>query len=372
MNMLNRSPVWVNDCTSPVCGGKVTPGVIRDRYNIGVDEVSDTNSMAVAEFQSQYFSNSTLNNFNSNCGVDSTPIQVIGGNNPSRVGVEAVLDIEYIKAAAPEVPLTVWYSSRYSLLKWATNITETENAPLVWSVSYGNDEAQQTGIAYMLQCSIAFQKAGLKGISILFASGDQGACGREGCGMLIKKYHPDFPAANPYITAVGGTDFVHRGVIGEETAWKGSGGGFSNTFEIPEWQAEVVKGYKLSAKMPRQRVYNNTGRGYPDISALGGVKNTYCVSVSSTQFTGVAGTSASCPVVAGIFAKLNGIRLASGKSPLGWLNPLIYQNGDAFNDVTTGYNGFQATMGWDPVTGTMNYDMMWYSLNLNVVVLLCV
>jgi tripeptidyl-peptidase-1 len=74
-------------------------------------------------------------------------------------------------------------------------------------------------------------------------------------------------------------------------------------------------------------------------------------------FIGVAGTSASCPVVAGIFATLNDARLAKGGKPLGFLNPFIYQNGDAFNDVTLGQNpgdgqeGFPAVKGWDAATG---------------------
>ena len=80
----------------------------------------------------------------------------------------------------------------------------------------------------MLSCNTAFMKAGSMGLSILFASGDQGVCGREGCGFLKHKFHPDFPAASPYITAVGGTDFETKGVIGAETAWTAGGGGFSD------------------------------------------------------------------------------------------------------------------------------------------------
>jgi tripeptidyl-peptidase-1 len=360
-NALFGAPqTWANDCDTSSCSGKVTPGVIRERYNIGDDASSSKNSMAVAEFQYQYYDQKILDNFNNKCHVDSTPANVIGGNNPSQAGVEALLDIEFIKAAAPEVDLTIWYSSDYSLLQWATDITEMDNAPYVWSVSYGNDEAQQTGADYMNQCSVQFQKAGAKGLSILFASGDQGTCGREGCGFFKKKYHPDFPAANPYITAVGGTDFATKGVIGEETSWSESGGGFSDTFDIPSWQADVVAGYKSSATLPKASLYSDTGRGYPDIAALGGEVNTYCVATSSSSFQGVAGTSASCPVAAGIFAKLNGIRLAAGKAPLGWLNPFIYQNADAFNDVTSGSNGFDAIKGWDPVTGfgTPNYEKL--------------
>ena len=82
---------------------------------------------------------------------------------------------------------------------------------------------------------------------------------------------------------------------------------------------------------------------------------TYC------KAAGVAGTSAASPVVASIFARLNGVQLAAGKSALGFLNPLIYSlNGKGFHDVTTGSNpgsgllnkvGFTAIKGWDAATG---------------------
>merc|ERR1712151_171591 len=113
-----------------------------------------------------------------------------------------------------------------------------------------------------------------------FASGDQGVCGRSGCGLLThSRFHPDFPAASPYITAVGGTDFAGSD-IGDETAWADSGGGFSDTFPIPAYQKEAVAAYKASpdAKLPPQAYWNGTGRGYPDVAALGGTKTPYCVS----------------------------------------------------------------------------------------------
>merc|ERR1711871_1920414 len=119
--------------------------------------------------------------------------------------------------------------------------------------------------------------------------------------------------------------------------------------------------------MPPQAYWNNTGRGYPDVAALGGTKTPYCVATGG-QFEGVAGTSAACPVVAGVFARLNGLRLAAGKSVLGFLNPFIYQNPAAFNDVTSGKNtgggfnsqGFTAIKGWDPATGvgTPNFEAL--------------
>jgi len=123
-------------------------------------------------------------------------------------------------------------------------------------------------------------------------------------------------------------------------------------------QADAVKGYLASpdAALPPASFYNASGRAYPDVAALGGQKTPYCVA-SSGRFQGVAGTSASCPVVAGIFGLLNNARLAAGKPALGFLNPFIYQNAAAFNDVTSGKNnagsgnGFTAVKGWDAATG---------------------
>ena len=61
--------------------------------------------MAVAEFQGQFFEERDLEKFSSSC---STPVDVktVVGANRSSAGVEAELDIEYIKAVAP-VTLTL-------------------------------------------------------------------------------------------------------------------------------------------------------------------------------------------------------------------------------------------------------------------------
>lgn len=82
--------------------------------------------------------------------------------------------------------------------------------------------------------------------------------------------------------------------------------------------------------------------------------------------------SASAAVFAGIVSLLNGARISSGQSPLGFLNPFIYSVGfRGLNDIVDGgstgctgtdlYSGLQtpfvpfaswnATKGWDPVTG---------------------
>nr|BAF92024.1 sedolisin-like peptidase [Actinophrys sol] len=352
------------------------PAVLQERYGYPtLTSAASGNSMAVVEFQNQYYDTTDLQKFSSQCGIDTVTVSAdIGTNDDSYCTggfgllsrcIESLLDIEYIGAVAQPIPLTVYYYSSYSLLDWIEDVSNDASAPLVQSVSYGNDEAQQTSNDYMYSCNTYFMTVGARGISILFASGDQGVWGREGTTGNV--FHPDFPAGSPYITAVGGTDFVTKSTVGDETAWSAGGGGFSNTFPIPSYQSEAVASFKAnSTSLPSSSYYNNSGRGYPDVSALAGQVNPYFISYKGGSFTAVAGTSAACPVVAGIFAQLNDIRLQAGKSSLGFLNQFIYQNADAFNDVTSGTNddsesaGFTAIAGWDAATGmgTPNFDKL--------------
>ena len=135
----------------------VTPGVIAKRYKFpsaAMDAAaSSASSMAVAEFQGQYFDPSDLSSFSSSCHRDTSVQKVIGGNQPS-AGIECELDIEYIKSVAPSVPLTVLYNEEYSLRDCANQITSMSCSPLVHSVSYGNDGAQQSSTSYILTATL--------------------------------------------------------------------------------------------------------------------------------------------------------------------------------------------------------------------------
>lgn len=51
--------------------------------------------------------------------------------------------------------------------------------------------------------SSGFMAMGARGISVMVSSGDSGAHGRTDPSCATAKVHPDWPAASPYITAVG-------------------------------------------------------------------------------------------------------------------------------------------------------------------------
>lgn len=152
-----------------------------------------------------------------------------------------------------------------------------------------------------------------------------------------------------------------------------SGGGFSEVAAMPSWQKDVVQAYiQNSNNVPPAGDFNASGRGYPDIAALG---HKVYIELNGAPVA-VDGTSCSSPIFAGVFSVLNSKRVAAGKPKIGFANPLIYQiaaaNPNAFNDITQGTNcgteqkqdpscsqctGFHATKGWDATTGfgTPNY-----------------
>lgn len=88
-------------------------------------------------------------------------------------------------------------------------------------------------------------KLGLQGISIVVASGDSGVANDGGncLGPHHNIFVPDNASGCPYVTSVGSTTLPEGSKIGDpETATTrfSSGGGFSNVFNTPPWQAKAV------------------------------------------------------------------------------------------------------------------------------------
>ncbi|KAJ5273032.1 hypothetical protein N7478_008157 [Penicillium angulare] len=249
--------------------------------------------------------------------------------------------------------------------------------PNVISISYGSAEADLP-IAYQRRQCNEFMKLGMRGVSVIVASGDSGVAGRDGdptpsncLGDKGQIFAPDFPASCPYMTAVGATYIPTGGNAKDhqEVAVSRfpSGGGFSNIYERPDWQSKAVEDYFSKAKPDypyyesvnnksfgaNGGIYNRIGRGYPDVSAVGDNVVIYNKGLP----TSIGGTSASAPVFAAILTLINEERLAAGRSTVGFVNPTLYENPDAFFDITKGNNsgcgtpGFYAAEGWDPVTG---------------------
>jgi tripeptidyl-peptidase-1 len=335
--------------------------VLAQRYNITYTATGIGSGMAVAEFQGQDIDVNDLFTFQQLCGLKQQNVTKIVGPNQPDTGVESGLDIEYIMGVAPNIPATFWSLAQYSLYDWIEQVAGAPNPPLVHRVSYGNDE-EQNGDSYMEKTNVEFAKMASRGISVLFASGDQGVWGRTG----LFEFHPDFPAASPYITSVGATQFPGADIAPEIcTDW--SGGGFSRHFPPLNFSVAAIQNYfKVNAaQLPPDVLWNRTGNGYPTLSANGGNNQAYCVIIGGGA-EGVAGTSASCPTAAAMISLLNDRRLNAKKAPLGFLNPLVFtmlvQHPSAFGDIVSGRNsdgeyfGFDAVPGWDPCSGAGNIN----------------
>jgi len=370
--------------------GTATPDLIASYYHITSRTVQNQGAtQSLFESLGQDFSPADLSSFQSKYNIPSNPVKtVIGPNkagacsaNPNNC-VEANLDVQYIMAIAEGAPTTYWsipQSASDIFLEWILAVSDASNPPLVHSMSYGSIESEEVS-ADMTSFNNKAQQLGAQGLSILIASGDDGVANfgarnnPSGCG-----FNPSFPASAPYVTAVGATQGPEYGQTEVACSSKTNGlittgGGFSAVFSQPSYQTDAVKSYLSSGvTLPPAAQYNGAGRGYPDVALLG---HNYDVCIAG-QFYQVSGTSASTPTVAGMITLINDARLSEGKSPLGFLNPSLYDlagNATAappFNDITTGENnccagdqgqetcckwGFYAAKGWDPLTGWGSID----------------
>jgi tripeptidyl-peptidase-1 len=196
-------------------------------------------------------------------------------------------------------------------------------------------------------------KLGLQGVSVIYASGDAGVSNRGECiypagitnytelGEYPGAFSPSFPASCPYLTSVGATQIQPGNVLTEVAVAVPnedyySGGGFSNYWPQQSWQFEAI--YKYFATTGPQYgdtvygtpFYNISGRGYPDVAAVGLDILLYV----QGQPAFIGGTSASAPIFSSIITLINEERLAAGKSRVGFLNPTLYANPGAFIDVS--------------------------------------
>jgi kumamolisin len=284
-----------------------------------------------------------------------TIVSVDGGRNEPTTADsadgEVMLDIEVAGSVAPGARIVVYFApntDRGFLDAISRAVHDTLNRPSVISISWGGPESAWTGQA-MRAMDQAFAEAALVGVTVTCASGDNGSDDRVGDGRA----HADFPASSPHVLACGGTRINGSIVaISAERTWNdgaqggASGGGISDVFEPPPYQADA--GLPKSAN-PGGRA----GRGVPDVAGDASPASGYAVRVDGRDMV-IGGTSAVAPLYAGLVAQLN---QKLGR-PVGFLNPALYGAGRAaIRDITAGDNGaYRAGPGWDACTGLGRID----------------
>jgi kumamolisin len=346
----------------PRAGGiSYTPPQVAELYDFPTGVNGQGQCIAIIELGGGYRSGD-LKAYFAQLGIPLPVVKarsVDGGHNqptgdPNGPDGEVMLDIEVAGAVAPGAKIVVYFAPNTDagfLDAITTAIHDTLNKPSVVSISWGAAESGWTNQAMQAMDS-AFQDAAALGVTVCCAAGDNGSTDGVNDGLL----HVDFPASSPYAMACGGTRLEGSGsTIRNEIVWNegvsggATGGGISDVFDLPNWQANANV-------PPSANPGGRIGRGVPDVAGDADPVTGYRVLVDGKQLT-IGGTSAVAPLWAGLIALLN---QELGHS-LGYLNPGIYglpSSSGAFRDISagnndiTGKNGpYPARSGWDACTG---------------------
>jgi subtilase family serine protease len=320
--------------------------------------------------------------------------------------VENSLDLEMAASVAPGASIYCFYFAGSTLaytnmaglpgafdqaLSSALSFVYPGKGLAVISNSWGLPDINDT-----IWNGLAEMAAG-EGVTIVASSGDQGDAPVALTDRPQGQW-PGWPATEAFqtygVTAVGGTTIDVTGaptgdwnpngdtlptpgydatsIVGldSQTPWyidsqgtvAGSEGGISAIYNEPLWQAQSAAQSGIIYSAPKENV--NYARGVPDVASVGDDTVVYDGSDASGVYgTILAGTSIASPVFAGfltVIAENNGHKL-------GFIDPALYSIGGYFlkelpgassdpfhglDDVTSGSNYvFNASAGWDPITG---------------------
>lgn len=345
---------------APSAATSYTPVQVADMYQFPAGTDGTGQTAAIIELGGG-FAGSDLGTYFSGLGIPVPSVTAAGvdgaanqpGQDPSGADGEVLLDIEVLGAVAPGAKQIVYFAPNtdQGFADAILAAVHATPAPAVVSISWGGSEDSWTAQARSA-LDQAIADAAALGITVCAAAGDSGS-GDGGSGV-----HTDFPASSPHALACGGTSLQGdpaAGTITSETVWNdgpgqgATGGGVSDVFPVPSWQA--------AAGVPG-RAGGGTGRGVPDVAGNADPATGYQTLVDG-QPQVAGGTSAVAPLWAGLICRL---AQATGRQ-FGLLQSRLYAGVTAqvaapgFRDITSGSNGaYTAVPGWDACTGLGSPD----------------
>jgi len=304
---------------------------------------------------------------------------------PSAWTVEQHLDVQAVRAMAPDADIVYWGADdclAATLYLRVLDAVEAPVTPSVISLSFGGPEELDTDADRTLLNRVLVEAAS-RGVSVFASSGN------DGDYSLAGDHHDETdvatPASSPYVTAVGGAsiglDADNR--IAVESGWEvqtrfaqnggiippgflyGAGGGESAYYPRPSWQSERI-------------AHAGSGRLVPDVASLADPNTGFTVAVprdGALSYEAHGGTSLATPMVASMVA----IAKARTGVEVGLAAPFLYAlaGSSAIRDVVPASAGtwyrrdestgqlwletlylwdtrpqsLQTAAGWDPVTG---------------------
>jgi len=375
-----------SQCVALVGLACYTPALIRKAYDIPDGWTGKGERIVVVDAYGSPTVRGDLDVFSQTFGLPKADLNVYypGGapqtstahrGQPLSWAGETSLDVQWAHAIAPDatINLVVAPNNYGNALNVAVKYAVDHDLGDVLSMSYGADEAAIKGKGNNLQLQQShanFAAAAAKGISLFASSGDDGAS--NGGPALAAGY----PASDPLVTAVGGTNLFasDTGAYQGETVWGdeascavhqpfgctlgpigATGGAPSTIFPVPAYQAGVN---------------GNPMRTTSDVSYNASVYTSVFVyegfnaNPDDNGFYFYGGTSSGSPQWAAIGALAD----QQAGHRLGALNPALYAIGTgathalAFHDVTSGNNawhgpGLDARVGYDDPTGLGSPDV---------------
>ena len=266
-------------------------------------------------------------------GTQNSPNQSVGSSDDA--DYEVALDIQvagaaYYAATGKAAVIRMYWSQDIgtAVAKAAADGCD------VCTISWGADEAVW-GTSAVEAMETTAASATSAGMVVFAASGDNDSSDGGSTPANV-----DAPASCPHVVGCGGTNKTAT----TETVWndnpgqtdgEGTGGGYSTVFP--------VQAFQIGAPPAPASTQYGKGRMVPDVAGDADPSTGYEVYVHGAM-TVVGGTSAVAPLYAGLFASFG--------TKLGFVTPKLWENQGAFNDITSGGNGFyNAAAGPDACSG---------------------
>jgi subtilase family serine protease len=354
-----------------------TPSMIKTAYDFPTNLNGGGQTIVIVDAYGSPTIRHDLQVFDKTFGIQDPPSftilcpsgcpAVIPNRNPHDKlgwGLETSLDVEWAHALAPaaKIVLVVAPSSSGN----AINTVERKAIPLfpgaILAQSFGIPEYVVRGNNTQIQQAHQnYVTARQLGITVLASTGDFGA------SNFASFPNPQYPASDPLVTGVGGTEglpYPHGLLVlnanghltyGGEQVWNepqfvaATGGAPSLIWGVPSFQ----NGLGLSSRATPDVAFN---------AAIDGGVLVYDSTLAADGFFIVGGTSASVQEWGAITALAKQYAALHGIGNFGWMNPAIYSAAQSsaysmdFHDITVGNNaldgpGFSAKPGFDFATG---------------------
>jgi hypothetical protein len=316
----------VSSTTSGIDGSGLAPADLESAYDLPSGTAGGGQTVAVVDAYNDPTAEADLAAYRSAYGLPSCTTaggcfdkvnQTGGKTYPSQPNseegdwpVEESLDLDMVSAICPNCHIMLVEANSAS----DTDLATAENE----AVSLGATEVSNSWASSEFGGESSYDSAfDHPGVPITAASGDWGYDNDEyGAGV------PSYPAASPYVIAVGGTDLTSAGNSRgwSETVWARSGSGCSVYEPKPSYQTDSGCS---------KRTTNDIAAAAEDLSIY---DTSGTVGEKLSGWYTVGGTSAATPIIAAYEA-------LSGSETRSLGAAAFYKHTSSFYPVTSGSNG---------------------------------